>query len=208
MTKPYQQSSSQGPVTFPLLNQLMDRAGITADEKPFTMTWDELESLYQTVAGGLVDQVLSLNQAISLFKQHATPINGELTITIQGLTRDVETLTQELIAIRKHHEGKTGKVEDDDISAYLTLGSDYKTAADRIQSLLVSPMLTVTEHLIDMQSQLKKLHDEQIEEQKQKDLVDPTVISDAVVKTAGEVIVETPAVETTPVIEEVTANAQ
>jgi hypothetical protein len=158
----------------------MDRAGIVPDEKPFTMLWEELEELYNVVAGGLIDQAISVNQAIGLFKQYAVSMNSELTITIQGLTRDIETMTQELMAIHKHHVGKVGKVGDDDISAFLTLGSDYKTAADRIQSLLVSPMLTVTEHLIEMQTQLQAKVEE---DKKMKDLVDPTVISDAIVKT-------------------------
>jgi hypothetical protein len=177
------QQNSQGPVTFPLLNQLMDRAGITAEEKPFSMTWEELEELYKTVAGGLVDQAISVERAITLFKMHAVPVNNELSVTIKGLSSDIETLTQELVTIHKGHVDKTGKVEDADISAYLTIGEDYKTSALRIQSLLVSPMLTVTDHLIAMQDELKKRDQETIEAQKQKDLVDPTVISDAEVKT-------------------------
>jgi hypothetical protein len=81
----------------------------------------------------------------------------------------------------------------------LTLGSDYKTAADRIQSLLVSPMLTVTEHLIEMQQQLKKTSEEEIEAKKQQDLLDPAVVSDVAVR-------ETPVEEVKPEVQGVVTN--
>jgi hypothetical protein len=199
MTQAIPQPTANSSTATPLLAQLMERAGITPEQQEFTMTWDELEGLYQTVAGGLVDQAISINQAISLFKQHATTINSELSVTIKGLTRDVSTMTEELVAIRKHHLGNTGPVSDDKISDFLTLGSDYKTAADRIQSLLVSPMLTVTEHLIEMQQQLKKTSEEEIEAKKQQDLLDPAVVSDVVVR-------ETPVEEVKPEVQGVVTN--
>jgi len=183
MSQQIPQQTNQGPVTFPLLSQLMDRAGIQPNDQTVNMTWDELEDLYQVVANGLVNQAVSLNTAITLFKQYAYNAGDELIITIKGLTADIEKLTQELVTIRKYHKDKTGKVDDSEISAFLTIGSDYKTAADRIQSLLVNPMLTVTEYLVEMQQQLKLKEETDASLQKQKDLVDPTVISDVEVKT-------------------------
>lgn len=178
MNIPNKQKSSS-PVTYPILNQLMDRAGISNEEKQFTMKWEELDDLYNVVGSGLIDQAISINSAIAAFKLHAVPMTNELAVTVNGITKDIVTMTDELVAIRKHHEGKKGFVQDEDISIFLTTGQDYKTAADRIQSLLVTPMLTVSEHLIEVQQAMLK---KDAEDKLEKDLVDPNVISDAVVK--------------------------
>lgn len=178
MNIPSKQKSSS-PVTYPILNQLMERAGISNEEKTFTMKWEELDELYNVVGSGLIEQALSINSAIGAFNLHAVPMTNELAITVNGIVKDITVMTDELLAIRKHHEGKTGFVQDEDISVFLTTGQDYKTAADRIQSLLVTPMLTVSEYLIEVQQAMLK---RSAEEKLKNDLLDPTVISDVEVK--------------------------
>jgi hypothetical protein len=162
-----------GPVGSPLLTQLMDKAGIGSDSVDLgsNIKWEDLEELYVSIASGFVEQVNAFNIAVKALKESIYPTSGELTITINGMARDIETLTKELVTIHDHHKDKTDIINDDDIPMMLTLSQDYRTAAARIQSLLLPSMITITEYLSEMNHVTQ-----------QAKMQDPNVISDVIIK--------------------------
>jgi hypothetical protein len=162
-----------GSVGSPLLTQLMNKAGIGESEPDlkFNMEWKDLEELYVGIATGFVEQVNAFHMSVQALKDNVYPTTDELTVTINGMVRDIDTLTKELVTIHDCHKDKTGVIDDDGITMMLTLSQDYKTVAARIASLLMPSMITITEYMSEMNNAKQK-----------ESLQNPNVVSDVIIK--------------------------
>lgn len=163
----------------PLLDALFQKAGIEANTSG-KQNWNELDTLYEAIGTGILDIGTQVNDAIRLITTLGITNNAELAISVNGLTRDIEQYTKDLIHIRSHHKDKSGFVVDGaDLALSLTLFDDYRGLHERFRANVFPVMLTVSEHLADAVSAHNKAKQESEEQAK---LLDPKVISDVEVK--------------------------
>jgi len=121
--------------------------------------WSDVDNLYNSIANGLVDVSLSINNAIQSIKEAEFIDTKELVITINGLKSDIETFTQDLIKINNRHKGKEGLIQDEDeLALCLSVANDYIILNDRFKALIFPPMITITEYVSEA-IRLKKQKD-------------------------------------------------
>lgn len=166
-----QKVSSERKEFNPVLDSLFKNAGISTPPV-VKQSWGEVDGIFQTIAEGLVHVGREVNSSIQLMRSLGVENNAEVSVTVRGLTRDIETFANELAQIKSRHEGFKGQVKDgEELALCLSVFQDYMVLNDRFRAIVFPAMLTVTEHLTDAMAKVKK----------QDDLTDPNVISDAVV---------------------------
>lgn len=158
-----------------LLNQLMADNGY--NRQPVKSAWSEVDDLYNEIAIGIYKVATEVNNSINLLKQLGGTDNKQLIVEINGFNKDIESFTNELLAIKAKHEGKTGIIDpaSDDFALCYEVYNDYYLLNERFKALVFNPMLSLTEEIMTI-SQRKK------QEQEQADAVNPNVITDVEVK--------------------------
>jgi hypothetical protein len=158
----------------PLLDSLFQNAGIEANTSGM-QKWSELDDIYQAVATAIVTTGTQINDCIRLINHIGVSDSKELETSINGLTRDIEQYSKDLVHIRSHHVQKTGIVKDGgDLALLLSLFEDYRGLDERFRANVFPVMLTVNEFLAEASSKEKASQD--------NGLLDPNVITDVEVK--------------------------
>ena len=121
--------------------------------------WKDVEDIYQTLAQALLETGMQINSAINLINQvnslpatrQSTTLNiNELTITIKGLTSDINLFANDLAKIHGLHSSYSGLIKDEDeLALCLSVFSDYTVLNDRYRAIIFAPMLTITEFLAE-----------------------------------------------------------
>lgn len=160
--------------TSTLLDKLMDNAGLNTQPK-YSQSWDDLNNLYEAIGSQILAIGVQVNNAIKVIMSTGISNNTELKICIDGLRRDIEMYTKDLITIKSRHNDKSGNVKDgNELAFMLSIFEEYTGMQERIQANAFPVMLTITEHLsIALASNKTKAEEE---------LTDPTVVSDIEVK--------------------------
>lgn len=144
--------------TNPLLGKMFDNAGLK-QEAP-KKTWEELDSIYWTIAESIMNMGENVNGVIRhLNAQHVDNID-EVILTVDGLRRDLEDITQTLVTIRTRYEGKTGVIVDEaENNLCLDCFTDYQALAERQRSMILQPLMTLTEVLaeVDLKNKQQKV---------------------------------------------------
>ena len=135
--------------TSSLVDNLFSNANIPNDIVA-KQNWEELNDLYFTVAQSIVIVGENINESIKTINSIGMSDNKELIVSIDGLRRDIESFTSDLIKIKKRHEGKTGVINDgDDLALCFSIFNDYIILNDRFKAIVFPVVLTVTEHLAE-----------------------------------------------------------
>lgn len=159
----------------PLLDKLMGNLDLNKEFK-HEQTWESLTDIYNAVATSIVSIGTEVNNAIRTINALGVTDNVELTVSVNGLRRDIEQYTKDILIIRSRHEGQSGEVKDgNELALLISIFEDYTGMQERIQANAFPVLLTVTEHM--SAAVVKKR-----EEEEQQKLIDPTVITDVEVK--------------------------
>lgn len=161
----------------PLLDALFQKADIKPEAAQMPkQNWSELDALYEVNATSIVEVASNVNNAIRAITEHGVSQTSELKATINGFTRDIQQYTTDLLHIQSHHKSKEGVIKNGaDLVLFLSISEDYIALSERFRANTFNVMLTVTEYLSEANSN-KAARDAE------KELLDPTVISDVEVK--------------------------
>lgn len=137
-----------------LLNTLLVRADIPIKEEEPKQKWDDVDNLYMELANSIVDIGSQVNETIRAINAGSLNNVQDLTITINGINRDLLSFTEDLIKIRSLHADKTGFIVDEnDHALCLAVFNDYVMLNDRFRAVIYPSTITMTEILFEaMQS--------------------------------------------------------
>lgn len=146
--------------------------------------WDDLEGLYISFASGLVNTNQQLKDVYSIpAVVNLVPKRNEVIVTLRGLASDITQFTDELRIIRSAHEGKTGgflsEQEMLDSIEIFERYTQYQIRYDAVIMPNVSFLLEQAEQALAILAEQQQVSDT---DKKAQELLDPTVISDAVIK--------------------------
>ena len=109
-------------------------------------SWDSIKSIADTVANMLVDVAIEINQTIRLLNAAGIE-NKEVTITVNGLKRDLASYTDKVALLKQKHEGRTGMVtSNDEYSECMNVGLEYMSLNEEIRAVFFQPLTTLTEY--------------------------------------------------------------
>lgn len=133
-------------------------------------SWDDLESIYNSCSEALV---VANNSVVELFKIPGVIDNienrQETKIAILGLNKDIKFFSEELKLIHKHHEGRTGFVDnEDDLSLCLQIFEKYHSFQTTYQSVIIPTVIRLSEEVGKAASNMNK----QIEEDSKNGITD------------------------------------
>lgn len=113
-------------------------------------TWDSVEEIYQSTAHAIVDTVQSFNTSVHILNE-AKISSSELLAATQSIKNDLDSFINDLTKIRSQHQDKKGIIHDGDELAFsIDIYNDYVLLFDRFKSIVMEPMLIVTEHLAEI----------------------------------------------------------
>lgn len=127
------------------LDGMFQRAGI---DKPVNISqnWDQVDALYTSIAQGIVEIGMKVNEAVRLINSSPAKVENGLVITVNGITSDLNAFTNDLVTIKKRHEGMGGLVKDgEELTLCLSVFSDYMELNDRFRGVIFPSMITMTE---------------------------------------------------------------
>lgn len=165
-----QSVSSERKEFNPVLDRLFKNAGLQTPAQPNQdQQWEEMDQFYQSIGQGLITVGQEVNSSVQLLRNLGITENAEVAVTVNGLNRDLQQFTEDLLAIRKRHDGLVGKVKDgDELALCLSIFNDYVILNDRFRAVVFPAMLTMTEHVTEAVARARKA----------SDLIDPNVITD------------------------------
>lgn len=146
--------------------------------------WDDLESLYISFAKGLVNTNEQLKQVYSIpYVVSLVPKRDEVIVMLRGLANDITQFTNELRIIHSAHEGKTGGFSKEqemlDSIEIFERYTQYQIRYDAVIMPSVSFLLEQAEQALAIAAERETA---QQAAKETNELLDPTVISDAVIK--------------------------
>lgn len=130
--------------------------------------WSDLDDLYAANANSIYTATTQVQYATNILKNSEHNTSRELVTTVDGLTRDLLSLSSDLTAIKELHINKVGMIKDgDELMTAIGIYESYKSIADRLQTVIFQPMLTITEFLALASQNMAK----SIAEQENQELV-------------------------------------
>ena len=145
--------------------------------------WDDLKETYLSMVQLIsqhanISQLAARKDLIELIEDKET-----LTMNIKSLARDLTAMSTELAGIYALHSDKTGGSEDPDIVfSTINIYEHYRLFMEKHDSVVMPTVLYILE-------QFQQAEKKQYENQKQANLTNPDVVSDAdVVYTPKEVV--------------------
>lgn len=113
-----------------------------------TLSWDELERVYQDLAKGIIDIGTTVNLFVKMKELYSYIEKEELSqmnIMIKGLSDDLGTFTDILLAIHSQHENFKGDITtEDEISHAGTIMGEYGRFATHLQSATMHTSTRIT----------------------------------------------------------------
>lgn len=135
----------------------LDARRIQKLQQQSKQSWSDLDNMYQSVAEGICEIGYAVNEHIALAAGLDIENPQELAVIVKGIQQDIEIFTEDLIKIRKRHEGKTGFITDEDeLALCFSIFNDYQALYDRFSAITLNPLLTITETITDAVSKLQK----------------------------------------------------
>lgn len=146
--------------------------------------WDKLIEIYETSAQALVvnhENVLNLFKIPGLIQN--IPNYNIASKALNGMHSDVENFSTELVEIRKMHAERTGAcTSDNDRMDLFQVFEKYYDYDQRYNAIILPTILELTEQATSARTKMAESIDAAAVEKAQKELIDPTVISDIAVK--------------------------
>lgn len=107
--------------------------------------WEELEDIFQASANAIVTTGRDVNNALALPGVSLNIENKEdITIAVQGLSKDLNVFAGELATIHQKHEGKTGPIRSQhDVINSMSIFDEYVAFNTKFQSVILPTVLTI-----------------------------------------------------------------
>jgi hypothetical protein len=140
--------------------------------EPEYSRWEDLEGIYVECAKGVIDIAKSVNHTYESFKEHPEiPIPHGAATAINGISRDLSHLTDELVKIHKDHRDLQGPIRTDEaFSRSVSITQDYIGFQERFKTAILPPLSVISEALIKRADLIKKQEEDQQTETAPKDL--------------------------------------
>lgn len=160
--------------TSALVHNLFNKAEIPVPDE-VKQRWEEIEDIYQASAHGIVDIGVQINNCLNLIRQAPCSNHKEVIDSINGVKRDLENFTDQLIDLHKLHEGKTGIINDpDDLALCIQIYNQYVAFNDRFKAVVFPIVITITEAYSESQAILQQ------QNQQDDGITDVEIISEKV----------------------------
>lgn len=108
-------------------------------------SWEELDDLYLTLAKNILAVMYEVKKALSLYEAKGGKQSPALVNIIKGIRDDSVYFTEEIVLIKKKHEGFKGVIIDgDELVLCLELFTEYAAIEDKFKNIVFNPMLTLS----------------------------------------------------------------
>lgn len=111
-------------------------------------TWRDIDAIYESAAYAIAESAQSVREALGTigvgsFADHP----NELTVAINGFSRDIEQFTVQLLKIKEKHNGKSGTIADEDYGMSLKIADEYMGFTADFQSTVLPAILVIMEQV-------------------------------------------------------------
>lgn len=161
MTKPVKQPVDQNHPNTKLnpvsaqMNRAMRRE-ISRNKDYIESRWDELNDLYTSMAHGIYDTASNVQIAIASVGR-ASIKDNEANIAIEGLNKDIDSFTTQLLDLKKTHADKTGVVKDgNELAAFIEIAELYTDFELRFRAVTLPTVLVIMDHVGRVVNEMKK----------------------------------------------------
>ena len=139
-----------------LIDNLFNKADIPVPEE-VKQRWEDLEAIYQANADSLIDIAIQIRNCTDLIRRVPCSNQKEVIETINGVVRDLDTFTNQLVDLHKLHEGKTGIINDpDELALCISIFNQYSGFSDRFRAVVFPVVITVTEAYSEAEELVKQ----------------------------------------------------
>lgn len=143
--------------TSALVDGLFQRAEIPMAPK-VEQRWEELEGIYNEIGSGLIETAENINSVIVEMQALGYGGDKELINAINGVRRDIDSFSTQLLAIKQQHADKSGPIEDgDDMALCLQVFNEYVGMNEQFRAIVFPTLLLITEKLGDAKVAANKL---------------------------------------------------
>ncbi len=109
-------------------------------------SWADIDAVYMACARGIADIAGTIHDLGNKVRADGLVLSKEAIIAYSGLANDIDAFTNELVAIRNRHAGKSGLIEDENEHALsISVGIDYINFNERFRNVLLNPMLILSD---------------------------------------------------------------
>lgn len=124
--------------------------------------WAEVDEIYSACADSLYSTAEGVNQAITAVKDiPAIPNIGEFNVLVKGLNKDLIEFTDQLVNIKKIHEGKSGVIKDpNEVALSMSVFEDYLDFNVRFKAIVFPTVMSIMEHVGTIAESVKKASEE------------------------------------------------
>lgn len=143
--------------TSALVSDLFNKADIPVPDE-VKQRWEDLEVIYQANADSLFDIALQIRNCTDLIRRVPCSNQKEVTDTINGVVRDLDVFTNQLVDLHKLHEGKTGIINDpDELALCISIFNQYSGFNDRFRAVIFPVVITITEAYSEAEELAKQI---------------------------------------------------
>lgn len=146
--------------------------------------WDDMASLYNSFAEALVTANSQLNEIYKVPNLvNFIPKKDEVIVALRGLSQDIRQFGTDLNTIHSRHKDRTGGFTDEeDMMASIQVFEEYTNYQVRYDAVIMPTVTFLLEQAELAFIRINEVATASQAEKEKADLVDPTVISDAIVK--------------------------
>ena len=121
-------------------------------------SWNEVGNIYNSIANAIVTIGQNVNIAIQSINEASNIDKQEIILTVNGIRRDLEAFTTDLLTIYNAHKDHSGIVNgEDELALCISVFNDYTILSDRLNAVMFPAMLTVTESLAEVAQQAQQV---------------------------------------------------
>lgn len=154
------------------------------DLKKNNKCWDELKDIAAKSAQALI--TVNRNLADIYKTEHLINFiekKNEVKVTLRGLAGDLTHFSEDLNRIFNTHKDRSGGfTTEEDFAASVTVFEEYMAYQTRYDSVVLPSVQFLMDQAALAEQKIIEAVAKKQEEEKAKELVDPNVISDAVIK--------------------------
>lgn len=138
------------------LTTMFDNADIPMKKEEFN--WEDVESIYNAIANGVVEISIEFNNAIATIVQtEKYEKDIELIAVVNTFKNDLLEFTNVLEVIKNKKGSYTGIINnEDELALNLEIFNDLLALYDKFKSIIQPHMLEVTDRIVTINIDLKK----------------------------------------------------
>jgi hypothetical protein len=138
----------------------MNRAMGSGNAKRFEVPdqlWSDIDKIYEAAAYSIAESAQSVKEALGKINVGGYADHPqELVIAINGFNRDIQEYANKLLAIKVKHQGKTGKINDDDYRLSLEVADEYMCFSADYQASVLPAIIVIMEQITSAYNNMMK----------------------------------------------------